>query len=490
MTDVKNIHHGIFLIKETEAWGELKIANGDTYLKLTNKGENSKLNIPNLIHGSLHDLNLVTCIDCVTLNESIINCEISKSKISSWNIFPHHIFIGKYHFHPDKDRIKKIWFSISDIYQIFDDFDSFGKIYSPSEKIRNLIPEKIGDRSIPIGENPKLVYFSGRTNFLSTPLSFGNFEVQNWTASNADTYGAEIKNHMRIQLEFDKSVNLNECIKKLIELIQFFNLISGRSQSVENIEIELDSNDHADMPLSLHWSLAPQQICRNELDKPFWFDMPLDGIRRPEEFSQVIKNWFQSEDYTLARSRLSSCRERGNRFDVDRLVAAANLFDLTNSIKPAEIPHELANICKDCLTALRKLPRSDERDSSIMALSRIGAPTLMKKVLYRSQTLQNTLNLPNLDKIIRQAIKCRNYFVHGAGDSSFDYIAIEKHTIFLTETLEFVFLASELINCGWDAKSWWRSPHTGRHWLIRYKSIYAEESENLLSSIKSRNKSK
>ncbi|MBA4057392.1 MAG: hypothetical protein C0490_21945 [Marivirga sp.] len=411
------------------------------------------------------------------------------SSYSSWDVFPHQVLTGRSHFDPNQDRIRKVWFSTGDIYRIFDDFDSFGTIREPSEQLQSLIPKKIGNREVPIDKNPMFVYFAGRSTVLATPLSFGKFEVQHWPFARSDNQGAKIITQMRIQLEFGSAVTLSECLKKLVILGQFLNLVAGRSQVIENVQIELDKCKSKELPLSLHWILGPIQVGEQELDEPSRIDMPLDGVRRAEEFSQVIEQWFKSEDHTLARARLNSCRERGNCFDVDRLVAAANLFDLTVTLKPLEIPKNLTEIRKNCLDALRALPRSDERDSAIMALSRIGAPSLMKKVLSRAAIVCRYFSLEDLDKVLRQAVKCRNYFVHGPGDNSFNFPAVERHTIFLTETLEFVFAAAELIDCGWNANNWRHRPHTGNHWFSRYISHYDESKADLFSDIERSKKS-
>lgn len=185
----------------------------------------------------------------------------------------------------------------------------------------------------------------------------------------------------------------------------------------------------------------------------------------------------------LLRARLHSCREGGNHFDTNRLVAAANMFDITYSLKPVEVPQELAKVRDECLLALRALPRSDDRDSAIMALSRIGTPTLMKKVLSRAAVLRGHFHLKDLDKVLRQAVKCRNHFVHGPGDKGFKYAAVESHTHFLTETLEFVFAAAELIECGWAASDWRHRPHTGYHWFSRFISDYTQACQELLSDL-------
>ena len=160
------------------------------------------------------------------------------------------------------------------------------------------------------------------------------------------------------------------------------------------------------------------------------------------------------------------------------------MFDLAITPPPKGISDDLAKVKDECLRALRALPKSDDRGSAIMALSRIGTPTLMQKVLTRVAVLRGHFLLEDLDKVLRQAILCRNYFVHGPGDERFNYEVVEHHTAFLTETLEFVFAAAELVECGWDGNEWRRRHHTSQHWFSRFVSEYKHESQSLLSDLK------
>jgi hypothetical protein len=69
-----------------------------------------------------------------------------------------------------------------------------------------------------------------------------------------------------------------------------------------------------------------------------------------------------------------------------------------------------------------------------------------------------------------------NYYMHG-GDAHFDYQQHFDVFVFLTETLEFIFAASELVECGWDIRSW-KASRSGitnpiGHYLINYRPLLA-----------------
>lgn len=248
------------------------------------------------------------------------------------------------------------------------------------------------------------------------------------------------------------------------------------------MQLQTNGGSEYERPLLLHWSFAPlAEDNDEEQDRPSFRDMPLDAIRRSDEFTESLASWWKTSLVQgLARARLHSCRAQGNHFDVDRLVAAANMFDLRVTSVEKEISSELAQVCEESVKALKKLEKTDDRDSAIMALRRVGTPSLRKKVFARATVVKSRLSLNDIDEVLRIAVQCRNYFVHGGGDRSFDYAVVDPFTAFLTETFEFIFAAAELIECGWDGAAWKNRPHTARHWFSRYLSAYSEYSKELL----------
>jgi hypothetical protein len=483
MLEEKVGHQGNFQLHGLDVWGELILAGEGTQLILRTEMKTAQSSTPKVIHGQLHDFTVVSCIDCVGDDVPTLSWGGNGKNTSSWNVFPHQVVFGRSYFNPNEDRIRRVWFSTGDIHRIFDDFDSFGTLVSAAGQLEALLPRTIGNRNVPIGPNPSFVYFAGRSILLEASLSFGKLEVQHWPLAQSDSNGARITTQLVIRVEFEHSVNLEECLSKLSSIGQFLSLVAGRAQGIEKVQFEIESRDSKELPLSLYWSLRPQQANGQNLDIPSWRDIPLDGVRRADEFRQVIERWFSSNEHSVARARLHSCREAGNRFDVDRLVAAANLFDHTNALTSNEVPPELAKVRDDCLRALRELPRCDDRNSAIQALTRIGTPTLMKKVLSRAAMLRGHFYLEDLEMVLRQAILCRNYFVHGPSDKRFNYDVVKSHTTFLTEVLEFVFAAAELIECGWVARDWQTRHHTGHHWFSRFISDYSQAKKELLSDL-------
>ena len=76
---------------------------------------------------------------------------------------------------------------------------------------------------------------------------------------------------------------------------------------------------------------------------------------------------------------------------------------------------------------------------------------LKKKVRVKVDVLLNQLDsqdLPRLHEVTDHAVDCRNHYVHGNA-AKLNY---EHALVFLTNTLEFVYGVSQLIECGWNSK--------------------------------------
>jgi hypothetical protein len=72
----------------------------------------------------------------------------------------------------------------------------------------------------------------------------------------------------------------------------------------------------------------------------------------------------------------------------------------------------------------------------------------------------------------QQAVNCRNHYVHGTS-SKIDYRGHFFETVpFFTESLEFVFAASDFIEAGWSITDWLKQGTTLSHPFGTYCSYY------------------
>ncbi|HET7787277.1 MAG TPA: HEPN domain-containing protein [Myxococcales bacterium] len=164
-----------------------------------------------------------------------------------------------------------------------------------------------------------------------------------------------------------------------------------------------------------------------------------------------------------------------NKYDTDRLVAAANLFDiLPEDAVPrlTGLPEALKATRNECAKLLREHPQSIDRDGALSALGRLGQPSLPKKVAHRAAIVEAKLGsrFSDLQRVAKLAVKVRNYFVHGSGE--IEYPRVEPFVAFLTDALEFIFAASDFIQAGWDAQRWNSEPHGSGHTFCRFRGEY------------------
>jgi hypothetical protein len=216
-----------------------------------------------------------------------------------------------------------------------------------------------------------------------------------------------------------------------------------------------------------------------EIKKPHAIDRLMDPVGKPEAFAQVLKRWLdREEDWREARWRFFELFAHQRFYPIDRLIAAANMFDiLPDSAVPSDMP--LTDAQKKAQSTARslflELPQSPERNSVLGALGRMGKSALKHKIRHRAQLLLGSVGsrFPELSLVTDEAVNCRNYFVHGS-EPTFDYKRNSDLLTFFTNTLEFVFATSDLIDSGWDANAWAAAPTSLSHPFAGYRMSYAE----------------
>lgn len=463
-------------------FGELVIDGRRTLLNLSSQSELPLLRSVGDISGTTLDGKKITCIDCVGSSQG----RSTKGGVAIHHyahVFPHYVVIGDEHVDSKSACIQRITFSVDDISSLFYDFDAFGFVIDASEIIDSVLEQQSKIRRIEAGEWPQVAYFAGRFTVAEVDSVIGKITVRHRPTSNmGGPDGFYMKNSMYVSIEPYSPVTFEDAMGRATCVSRFLSTAAGRMQRVLDIQIDTvkGQDDGHRNPLRVHWSYAPRVAKSSDSERrPHPGDVPLDPVRRPDEFNSVIKNWIEHDrGRRTARIRYLSCLQKGNSYGVDRLVSAANMFDVLPpeaTPAPAALPDDLLEAKSTVLSTLRELPQSQDRDSAISAIARMGKPSLPKKVAHRVQIVTEQVGpaFPDLAYVLKIAISCRNYFVHG-GSGTFDYEAAEQFVPFLTDALEFVFSASELIEAGWDASRWNLDPHGTGHNFARFRWGYKE----------------
>jgi hypothetical protein len=147
--------------------------------------------------------------------------------------------------------------------------------------------------------------------------------------------GIFLKNTIQVQIRFATPVGFSTAVDKLVVLVRYFELIVGRQQQVLDIGIVLNEGAAREY-LNVDWSLAPQREGPEEERGPHHADLLLSPIPDPSKFEKVLSAYLgRQPEWKAARWRFASKFNERRRYDIDRLIAMANVFDiLPDSVFP------------------------------------------------------------------------------------------------------------------------------------------------------------
>jgi hypothetical protein len=243
--------------------------------------------------------------------------------------------------------------------------------------------------------------------------------------------------------------------------------------------IQLESTADFHSIQRVHWSKPPRREIIDGERKPNSIDILIDAVQDPKEFGSVLTEWLsRQETWKDARERFWLAFSQQRTYGHDRLIGAANLFDIMPSSAfppPKELPDDIREAVEASRKIFRKLPDSIERQSVLGELGRVGKSKLKAKIRHRAIPISQRLptSFPELTLVTDEAVNCRNYYVHG-GSPSIDYSGNFWLLVFLSNTLEFVFAASDLIDAGWDPNKWVARGSTLSHPFAVYIHTYRQ----------------
>lgn len=451
---------GRFLLSSNrEVYGELKVSGAHSLLYLQDKDKFDPLAIPdNYLAGVLSDLTKVSLIQCVP-NTWLGHFTRADETYYFAEIFPHYVVQGHMHIRPSEKSVTKVHFRIDDATALFSDF-VFGTLFDASSVIEAVV--KAAKLPAVIGPHPQVAYFTGKIQIFQANTGIGKV-----SASHAPTTrlggpkGVGFRNKIYVTVEFGEPVTFDHSVKSILPLLRFFEMIVGRPQNLLGLSVCAQSNQQNTFtPMDVYWNLGPSRKEHSEARKPQSYDVLIDASREPGVFADVLSKWLEREsNWRDARIRFSDCFSNQGWYPIDRLIAAANMFDiLPDTAVPAEapLPCDVQEAKSKSCEIFRALPRSEQRDNFLNALGWASDVRLKHKIRHRAGILLAAVGaaeFPELTLVTDAAVDCRNHYVHGS-EAKFDYNQNYRAVIFFSKVLEFVFAASDLIEAGWDAKAW------------------------------------
>lgn len=471
---------GTFTISPSrEVYGELTLDGPNSSLYLHDKEYFSTHAIPDqCILGVLHDLTKVSLIQCITTSGTGSGGR-EDERYHFANIFPHYVVYGDHHIAPTEKSIASIHFVMDDAATLFYDFDAFGSLIDARPFIEQIAHANGLDRIITTGPSPVILYFTGKREIFAADTVLGRVSAtHNPSQTLGGPSGVRLDNTIFVNIAFKEVATFEEAIFRTHELLQYLEILVGRPQNLLDLRLHKRSDDEHRGFLRVYWSMPPKREPSSEQEKPHPADVLLDAVRQPEAFSHIMASWLaRQQSWRDARLRFSNSFARQRQYTLDRLIASANMFDIlpSSAVPPAvHLPEELKVAKKACRKIFSDLPPSPERDSVLSALGRVGNSNLKQKIRHRAQRVIDGLGerFPELLTVADEAVNCRNHYVHGSAPR-FSYSENFDAVVFFTNTLEFVFAASDLIEAGWDVKAWSEIPTSMSHPFGGYLVDYA-----------------
>lgn len=458
--------------------GELALKGSNTSLILHSDECLQHVEANSCIKGTAYTGENLTLIDCRSPGTGQTTSSGAPTRYHA-RVFPHFVVIGKHHVESLESCISAIHFSTTDLSTLFYDFDAFGLVANARPIIDTVLQERRLLRPVEAGEDPLVFYFTGKTCITEVQTALGKVSVHHRPSHTlGGPEGVYVKNRIVVSIEPENPVKFDDALSGMYDMATFLSMAAGRAQGIEHIHITVGhAGDGAPQMLAVHPSFRWKANGKSDQHKPHPADVPLDPVRERTEFDAVLANWLSRHtEWRISRSRYLACLRKANRYGPDRLVAAANMFDiLPASALPAGSPlqADLAATRDACAELFKKHPPGSERDRALSDLGRLGRLSLPKKVAHRVSIVEVMFGtrLPDLQLVSSVAIRCRNFFVHGSS-GDFDFNALEPFVPFLTDALEFIYSASDFIDAGWDAKRWNSEAHSWGHNFARFRWGY------------------
>lgn len=434
------------------------------------------------ITGVLGDRKLVTLLGCILNDRRTIVGRGGTAKL--YYIFPHHVVIGDRLVSEDDADIENISYVFEDALKLFRDMESFRVDVGNPEEARAVIQSLNPGTDVHVEESACVAYYTGKEEIFSSDTELGRISVRHSpTFGFGGPEGIRIDNKIVTEIKFSKPVGFEEAVSRMYRSISFFELMVGRVQNLRDISIRWKGDD---LPIAcdVYTTMYPSYDYSTRGVGSSFHDVLVDGAGNAPLLSRVASAWLRREaSWRTARAMLLSGWKDIRSYSADRLVRAANMYDLLPESCFPNVPpldDNLASSVQMAKEIFQALPYSTDQNSILGALGRVGTLTLKRKICFRAQVVSQLIGerIPNIERVAEEAVNLRNRYVHGS-PTRIDYGKNPDLEIFLTDTLEFVFAASDLVDAGWDIQNWIkRGPHL-HHPFARYVETYLENWKEL-----------
>jgi hypothetical protein len=451
-------------------------------------GPNTKLDIfsDDFLHLKDDEMNCVRGVSKEGVSISAVYCvPLTMSGSASYHgkhkrymtLQPNYVVLGAHYLEPEADVITSISFTFTEANHLFCELGTFGHIIGEHRLSFGQLREILrGVKRAPKhrrrGGRLELYYQWDRGPIIEASCNAGTITVWNATSGRfPSSDGLELRNRARVTCSFTTPLNLEAALRVVWQIMSLFELVTQSCQNVEEVTLEhKDAEEHSQLRLHLIHR-EPEKV-----QSVMPTDALVNGGLHEDEFSTVLTQWMDSAELRrTARQRFIEGFRCNYRYRIERLIGAANAFDLlpaSDFIKQGSLPDEVEELLKTFERQVKTAskmsePVNDYRERMLNNLALVRGLNLRNKVLQRWATVPASIasRLPAMPEAIAHSIRARNFFVHGS-PLPMATEAVYALSSFFTDTLEFVFGISELCECGWDTERWAKEHYS----FSRYKS--------------------
>ena len=429
------------------------------------------------ITGVLGDQKQVTLIDCI-LNSCKTSIGLG-STASHYYIFPNYVIVGDRLIFEDCADIENISYVFEDAPTLFRDMESFRVEFCNAKETSSIIEALRPDKKAHIGQNACVAYYTGKEEIFCSDSELGYISVRHSPTFNfGGPQGIRIDNKIVTKIEFSELLCFQDAVSRVYRSVSFFELIVGRVQNLKEISISWKGGEQP-IRCDVYPTMYPRYEQSTGEAGSSVRDILVDGARDPSVLSRIATEWLiRDASWRTARAMLLSGWRENRSYSADRLVRAANMYDLLPDTCFPDVPQvdgDLASAVQKAKKMFQELPEGIDRNSVLGTLGRVGTLTLKTKIRFRVAVLSQLIGerIPNIDRVAEEAVNLRNRYVHGTA-TRIDYSDNPALEIFLTDTLEFVFAASDLVDAGWNICDWIKRGSHTRHPFGSFLESYPE----------------
>ena len=440
------------------------------------------------ITGVLNDLTKVSLIGCSVRSDGHVGKgdQIRHKYLLS----PQCVGFGSQYISHDENVVHEISFTLEHAVALFHDTDAYGTIFNNSEAVGMVAKIDNPDSNYQVRDWNWVSYYTGKRTVFASDTAIGRVSASHcpvFTLGKAHDHG--LKKNTELSITFDDPLYVMEAVYRMGRVLQFFDLVIGYSQNTSNVSVHTGFDDPS-QTVELYAADRTTVHSTAEEDEPnLRTNALIHPVEASKEFSNVLSAWLEKEkDAEWGTARMRIAHNWGKRnYDYNRLIAAANVFDLLpNNIYGSNPPlsSDLAAAIEESREIFQKLPKSEERSGVLAYFGRVRSRTLKKKICFRAKPICKSIKhlLPELETAIIEAVNLRNHYVHGARSciKSNQRVSLLP---FLTNSLEFVFFTSDLIEAGWNIVEWCNKSKPIGHPIYNYLVYYKQDLRKLKSAL-------